>query len=483
MKIRHERPMSDLSFQVRAPLGLELSTGEAVTVENWSLQGFEFPGTSDILPKEATLSIPFQGVDIRFPVKLDSEPGTRFLTFEALTGRQRETLAVFYRSILSGRMAATDDIITSLDTPVDLVPMEETEAEKTVAVSRTLPRAFRIVWNLCVYAVLATLVFGLMGGQVASLLDKIDVDRGRVVAPVLPHVAPTDAFVREIRVAPGDNVRAGDVLMVLGDANLDDAIANARQRGNTVARKLRNAETAFAELRVAMGDESEPALPITARHALAARLQAEFFADGDTENMHKLWLSLRDINGELAPAFAPDTVIAERLHALIGELETELADLREIEALREKRQDEARVVALFDGTVLDIAAHEDQFVTENATVLQLEHNEPRTMLGWVSSEVADRVHLGQRVGISFANGDQVLSAEGRVADVVAGPDPGQPNAFGMLVTIAPTGMDTDTLRETFPADAPVSLTIHRDRLTRIDDWVVEQAHAAWGMFQ
>nr|WP_276562363.1 HlyD family secretion protein [Hoeflea prorocentri] len=299
----------------------------------------------------------------------------------------------------------------------------------------------------------------------------------------MPHVAPTDAFVREIRVAPGDHVHAGDVLMVLGSANLDDEIANARQLSDTVARKLQKAKTALAALRVAMGLEGEPALPITARHALAARYQAEFFADGDTENMHKLWLSLRDINVELAPAFAPDTVIAERLHALIGELETELNNLREIEALRKKRLEEARVVALFDGIVLQIAAHKDQFVTENAAVLQIEHNEPRTMLGWVSSEVADRVHLGQRVGISFANGDEVLSAEGRVSNVVAGPDPGQPNAFGMLVTIAPTGMDADTLRETFPADAPVNLTIHRDRLTRIDDWVLEQAHAALDMFQ
>ncbi len=481
MKIRHERPMSDLSFQVRAPLGLTLATGETVTVEKWSLQGLEFPGTSDILPKEAVLSIPFQGFDIRFPVTLAAEPGSRFLTFDGLSGRQRETLAVFYRSILSGRMASTDDVITSLDTPVDLVPMEETTEEKTVAVAKTLPRTLRIVWNLCVYTVLATLVFGLMGGQVASLLDKIDVDRGRVVAPLLPHVAPTDAFVREIRVSPGDHVRAGDVLMVLGDANLDDAIANARQRADTIARRLENARAALATLHVAMGSDGQPALLITARHALAARFQAEFFADGDTENMHKLWLSLRDIDGALAPAFAPDTVIAERLDALIGELETELADLREIEALREKRQDEARIVALFDGTVLDITAHQDQFVTENAAVLQLEHDAPRTMLGWVSSEVADRVHLGQRVGISFANGDDVLGAEGRVTNVVAGPDPGQPNAFGMLVTVAPTGMDIEMLRQTFPADAPVNLTIHRDRLTRVHEWVMDQVAAALDM--
>ncbi|MEO1797222.1 MAG: hypothetical protein AAFR53_09420, partial [Pseudomonadota bacterium] len=114
MKIRHERPMSDLSFQVRAPLGLELSTGERLTVSDWSLEGFEFPHESDVLPKEAVLSIPFQGVDIRFPITLARQGTGKFLTFEGLSGRQRETLAVFYRSILSGKMASTEEVITSL---------------------------------------------------------------------------------------------------------------------------------------------------------------------------------------------------------------------------------------------------------------------------------------------------------------------------------------------------------------------------------
>ena len=121
--------MSDLSFQVRAPPKLELVSGDILKVENWSLRGIEFPGNAEVLPQKAQLSIPFQGVDIQFPVPFKPADEEGWLEFDELTGRQRETLAVFYRSILSGKMASTEEVITSLDTPVDLIPMGETDEE------------------------------------------------------------------------------------------------------------------------------------------------------------------------------------------------------------------------------------------------------------------------------------------------------------------------------------------------------------------
>lgn len=35
VKVRHERPQSDLSFQIQAPLGLRLVTGEVVRIAQW----------------------------------------------------------------------------------------------------------------------------------------------------------------------------------------------------------------------------------------------------------------------------------------------------------------------------------------------------------------------------------------------------------------------------------------------------------------
>ncbi|MEL6233714.1 MAG: HlyD family efflux transporter periplasmic adaptor subunit [Pseudomonadota bacterium] len=456
--------MPEQSYEVAAPLRLQLQSGETVAIPRWSLDGFSYPGAADILPRNGILVIPFQGVDIRFSIELAPSAQPGFLRFVGLSGRERETLALFYRSLLSGRMASTDDIITSLDTPVDLVPMEETEVERSAAIRGRIPRLLRILWNFILYVVLAFLVFGVMGGQIAALLDRIDVDRGRVVAPLVDHPAPAEAFVREIRVQPGDDVRVGDVLAVLGDPDLDDAVAVARQAVREAERALGRAEAALATLRAAMDAEGGTALPITARLAITARYQAEFFSDGDTAQMQRLWLSLRDLDPDVAPRFSPDRVIAERLAALIRDRRHALGDLRETLAHREGRRDAARVIALTDGTVHAVPVHPAQHVEEGHLMVQIEAPRPRLMLGWVTSEVADRVHLGQRVGITFANGAEILAVEGRITAVRAGPDPGQPNAFGQLVTIRAEGMDVAALRAIFPVDAPVDLIIHRDRL-------------------
>ena len=85
------------------------------------------------------------------------------LQFVGLSGRERETLAIFYRSILSGRMASTDEVITSLDTPVDLVPMEETESEIAVASPSKAAKTWRLIRNIVLQLVLATVVFGYAG--------------------------------------------------------------------------------------------------------------------------------------------------------------------------------------------------------------------------------------------------------------------------------------------------------------------------------
>lgn len=77
--------------------------------------------------------------------------------------------------------------------------------------------------------------------------------------------------------------------------------------------------------------------------------------------------------------------------------------------------------------------------------------------------MADRVHLGQRVAVVLTQGKTVTSLEGRIEAVRAGPDPGQPGSFGQLVTVAVSDADTDQLQELLPIDAPVDLTIHRDR--------------------
>ena len=223
MKVRHERPMSDMSYQVRAPLSLEIGEGERVVIDRWSLTGISYTGKSKTKPRQGILSIPFQGVDIRFEVKLKSGSDPEWLDFDNLTGRQRETLAVFYRSILSGRMASTDEVITSLDTPVDLVPMGELEEEKVAAVGAKPPRSLRVVLNAFVFGILAFLVFGLLWTAIYDRLSGIRLQHGRIVPSVVEYRLTDDAYVEKNLVNVGDAVQIGDLLVRLENPQRNSA--------------------------------------------------------------------------------------------------------------------------------------------------------------------------------------------------------------------------------------------------------------------
>ena len=113
MNIRHERPMPDMAFRMRAPLGLTLRDGTRARIEDWSMRGFRAPGLMEKDVSEAVLAIPFQGVVLSFPIKLHPSDEPDFYEFREMNGRQRETLALFYRNLLSGKMATTTDMITS----------------------------------------------------------------------------------------------------------------------------------------------------------------------------------------------------------------------------------------------------------------------------------------------------------------------------------------------------------------------------------
>ena len=269
MKIRHERPMSDLFFQVRAPLGLELSTGERLTISDWSLQGFEFPNDSDVLPKEAVLSIPFQGVDIRFPIRLKREGTGRYLSFDQLSGRQRETLAVFYRSILSGKMSSTEEVITSLDTPVDLVPMEETDEEKTAATTGKSPRSLQAAFSISLYLAIGALVCWILAMGIWGKLATVHIHNARIEAEMLVHNAADRGFVKELLVAPGSPVAQGDVLVRLTDPEGEAALSNVRSRIELIEARLAKASAnearlagRIADLRAQIVAALQPSLPM-----------------------------------------------------------------------------------------------------------------------------------------------------------------------------------------------------------------------------
>lgn len=452
--------MSELSFQVRAPLGLELATGDTVTVTQWSLNGLEFPGDSDLLPSQGILSIPFQGVDIRFPVRFKPSAGSRTLVFDGLTGRQRETLAVFYRSILSGRMASTEEVITSLDTPVDLVPMEETEEEKQTAVQGKAPRALRVVWSLFTYGLIGVLVFGMLGQQIWSRVSTISVGQARVVADLIEHRAPEGAYVERIHARPGDRVRQGQTLVVLSRPGHNGTLTRVRS-------DIRRAEADAAQTRKALALHLEglrdARYPYEAAlaEAIARRSQQDFLGGYDLHAVRRALQALALFDAEVSQR--PDDFHARReylMDTLRGQKDR-LAQLKRQLSAEKSIGGAANIVALADGVVTDLPVFEDQFLSRGDVALTLETTTSRQVVGWLSEDMAAAVYPGMSAEMVANSAGKVRRIQGAVTEIVAMANPDRAGAFGLRVIVLP---DPGVLRdapELLRPDAPLKLSLDR----------------------
>ncbi|MEL6571354.1 MAG: HlyD family efflux transporter periplasmic adaptor subunit [Pseudomonadota bacterium] len=461
MKVRHERPQSDLAFKVRAPLKLTLETGKVVAIDEWSLTGFTYPEDADILPKVGLLSIPFQGVDVQFDTRFVNGDGPRELRFDGLTGRQRETLAVFYRSILSGKMASSEDVITSLDTPVDLVPMGETEEEEAQGKAKSKSRLLRILWNVTFYTVMAFLIFGVIGNQVFSRLSQVTLEHARIVAPIIVHRSTEAGFVDKVHVSPGDLVSRGDLLVELDLPDRDAELDDVREDINFAERELETAET---RLRAHQGVRSDE----------RARLRAAFLAEV-SQHDHRDYFVDGDY-GDLAAArealdrFDRESRLAQGTYF---DLENELKriyDEREMRQSRLKRDlgnikdsmEAVHIYALADGVVQDVEVFEDQHAARGTTFVVIEEYTPRVARAWLNEARSDAIYLGMPTSIRFNDGGGTRSLPGRITDMTAGIDPTVSDEFGVIVTVKLDDLSTEDLRSQFRPDAPVTVTARKN---------------------
>lgn len=244
MQIYHQPPAPDLDYKVRAPLRLELPEGGEVAISNWSLAGIYYPEEMDIFPQRGNLIIPFQGVDIRFAVNFTKGSAKRELLFDNLKGRERETLAIFYRAILSGQMASTENIITALDTPVDLIPMGETEEEKATAQKKER-KLLRFLIRAFFYSFVGGLIFILFFNQLWISLSSVIIYNGKVVAPTAVIRAGYEGVIKNILVEEGQDVSKGDILANLKVAQLDETLDALYVRRDTQRRLINDAEMAL----------------------------------------------------------------------------------------------------------------------------------------------------------------------------------------------------------------------------------------------
>ncbi len=456
MKIRHENPRPDLEYRVQAPLRLELQDGEIVIIQQWSLTGITFPKQSDVLPKKGFLTIPFQGVDIRFPVSFSKAEGDYDLAFKDLTGRQREILGVFYRSILSGKMAAAEDMITSLDTPVDLVPMGETEEEETQGKAKNSPRVFRVIWNVFFYVALAFVLIGLIGGQIWDRLSSVNFANGRVVAPVINHLVTEAAYVDAVLIVAGQNVKRGQTLVRLSNPERDSATDDLRRDIARAQKQTRNARV-LLENHLGQSDLHRAPLEAAYRDALSQRRLADFVGNYDLGSVVAAWGALQNFDLELSATLGD-------FHDIRTKLKTQLDEAKDLERRLKRDLGNAKssaramdVVAQADGVVSEIFVFQDEYLARGRIALTLEENTPRRVQAWVDEARADAIYLGMETEITFRNALGKRKLTGVIADITAGLDSETDNGFGMIVTVDVPEMTTDETRELLRVAAPVKL--------------------------
>lgn len=454
MQIRHERPISDLSFRVRAPLTLTLANSKKVKVEDWSLTSVTYPEATDILPKSAELSIPFQGVEIQFPVRFTqgSRPGE--LVFDGLTGRHRETLAVFYRSILSGKMASTEDIITSLDTPVDLVPMGETVEERTEGTKGQNPRSLRVIRNVLLNAFLALFVFGVIGSQIWNRLTHINLNHARVVAPLSEHRNSSAAYVDRILVAPGDLVRRGQTLVRLNQPGANAALEDIREDVAAGKEKVRVARKKY-QAHLAREAQHKETLEVTYRNAVAKHPFADFLRGSPTEDVDAAWQALQAFDTGTSQVANDFDEVRESLLDVLNDRKSELSRLKRDLGNQKAATRAADIIATVDGTVSDINVFRDQHIPRGTNVLVLEENSERIARAWVPEKLANAVYVGMETTVRFNSGEGTRSVPGIITQTRATLDPTISSEFGIIVTISFTGMTAAKTRDLFRSDAPL----------------------------
>lgn len=460
MKIRHERPMSDLSYQVRAPLTLELASGERVLIEEWSLAGFKYPGTSDILPRQGILSIPFQGVHIRFDVALAPGSDPRSLKFQDLTGRQRETLAVFYRSILSGKMASTEEVITSLDTPVDLVPMGEKEEETAAATAGKAPRSLRVVWNALFYALLAVVVFGMIGSTIYDRLSGIRLQNGRVMAPVVEHRLSEAAFVDDIRVEVGDEVRVGDLLVVLNTPERDGALDAVRIDIRQAERRLEDAQARIDGLQERQASYKR-SLELALAREIALRSTRDFFGGYHLDGVEAALAALAAFDNLTDPLALEFHELEAQLTELLEERSTDLRQLKRDLSNAKDAYDAINLVAQVNGIVRELPLVEDLHQGRGTLGAVIEENSPRQVVGWISERASQDLYVGQNARLRVATPEGSRSLDAKIVDVSAGVDPARPTEFGVIVTLQSDQTDLAQNRTELRPNAPVEIRADR----------------------
>lgn len=452
VKIRRERPDQRRHHRVTAPLFVEIGD-VALRAVDWSLGGLKVSEYPAELPEvgselELQLTLPFQGFDVSFRAVAEVmrlEPASRAFAvqFVEIGERERELMQHFIEELVRGSMVDVEDTIQRIDVPVTPASLEPDAGRKALAAPvpvRRLP-VKTIVMTL-IYGVIGFFVFGYAGLLGYSNFFRLEVPTAVISAPVETVAAQNDGHVRWNGVKPGDEVRAGEIIVDLIDSALQReidfaSIAVEEQKARMASLKKRHLEelerirgyatvemknilqtraeleALQAQLKIAEGTHARlrqladkgfataPKLEEAERMAISLRkevqvrrIELEARVELSEQNVGKRMYSgnqtigSADISGK-AGEIEADIRLAEH--------EIQLAQQRYVAYL--KQRDSASVRSPFDGTILELPRLDKGSVRKGDTIAVIEQRRERFVTAYLNQDEVLSVGLGDGVQI------------------------------------------------------------------------------------
>jgi multidrug efflux pump subunit AcrA (membrane-fusion protein) len=334
-------------------------------------------------------------------------------------------------------MAATDDIITALDTPVDLVPMGETQEEKAAGLAKVKPRSMRIVLNLLWYVGLVIFLIGFLGSLVWNKVEGITLSHARVYAERTELRAPGEGYL-QIETGILDTVIEGAPLARLFAPETDLSLDEALQRVAVLQDRIA-AGRGRLELHNSMLKEVRASVA-----RLYSRAALERFDAG-------MSIRLGDHNDQRSR-------LEQELHGFESDFDRAIAELRRLQQLRRF----AQITAPTPGQVVEWLVEDQQFVRAGDVVATFEADGPRVARGWMNDRMATSLNLGMEAEISLQIEGATRVLTGRVVEVEAGVNPAAPDQFGIIVTVAVSGISIEDSRTMMRFNAPVEVVVKKN---------------------
>jgi RND family efflux transporter MFP subunit len=249
--------------------------------------------------------------------------------------------------------------------------------------------------------------------DVASAIDAGGVVQGRVTATIAARIL---APIREVRVAPGDRVRAGQTLIVLDG---DDLAAGARAARAAVFAAEQGASAAAADLQAA---NAGLILARTSHHRIAG-LQAKRSATA--QELDEVTAALRSAEARVAAASA-------RASQAASAVESARAAGDQASAVHSF----TTIAAPFDGLITEKLVEPGNMASPGTPLLRLEDSGGFRLAVRVDESWIDQIRTGDSVPVLL--GAATTSISGTVVEISRAVDV---DARSFLVKIALPGED------------------------------------------